>query len=92
MLGESVPFSSAAQFTKISDGKMFINSVAHKSFMDVNEESREDVVNKDATTLVYDSNETIQFVCNRPFIYVIHDNEFENIFFVGKYVKPNIIN
>jgi len=30
----------------------------------------------------------LEFNCNKPFLFVIHDNVFDNILFIGRYVKP----
>jgi len=32
---------------------------------------------------------TLEFICNKPFLFVVHDNVFENILFIGRYVKPS---
>ena len=30
----------------------------------------------------------IYFICNRPFIFLIHDKQYENVFYMGKYANP----
>ena len=32
--------------------------------------------------------EPLEFRCNRPFLFLIHDNIHKNILFFGKYAKP----
>jgi serine protease inhibitor len=29
-----------------------------------------------------------EFKCNKPFVYIVHDNVYDNILFIGRYVKP----
>jgi serine protease inhibitor len=31
----------------------------------------------------------VKFHCNRPFMFVIHDTIFYNVFFIGKYTGPS---
>ena len=83
LIGNNVPFSATARYSKITDQKLFVNSVLHKTFIDLNEESIE---SSDDT--LRESTKYEEFVCNRPFLFLIHDNGFENVFFMDKYFKP----
>ena len=63
----------------------------HKAFVEVNEKGTE----ASATTVVVIQAKSLdmqmprEFVCDRPFLFIIHDNAQNNILFLGKYVKPN---
>lgn len=84
LIGNNVPFSATARYSRITDQKLFVNSVLHKTFIDLNEESIESSKN----VTLGETTKYEQFICNRPFLFLIHDNGFENVFFMGKYVKP----
>ena len=95
MMGSSVLFDNEAEFSKICYKKLKISRFLHKSFIEVNENGTEAAA---ATAVVMEliligvkhrSKEPIEFICDRPFLFLIHDKEFENIFFLGKCVNPN---
>ncbi len=96
MNGSDVPFDmDKADFSKIStNGLLAVSRVFHKSSVDVNETGTEAVAVTIADVLHVESStrrrepEIIDFTCNRPFLFLIHDKQYENVFFVGKYVKP----
>jgi serpin B len=98
MMESSVLFDRRAEFSKIGDTTKInirITKFLHKSFIEVNENGTE----ADAASAVVmqffpigikqRSTEPIEFICDRSFLFLIHDKEFENIFFLGKYVNPN---
>jgi serpin B len=76
--------------TSIPDG-LHISKVFHKAVVEINEEGTEAA----AATGVMMSNrmmviqEPHEFNCNRPFLFIIHDNTHNSILFMGKFVKPN---
>lgn len=82
-LGMGEAFESSADFSGIRDG-IFISRVLHKAVIDVNEEGSEAagatvVEMKESAAL-----EPIAFIANRPFVFVIADDETETILFLGK--------
>jgi len=82
-LGMGEIFTDSADFSGIAKD-LFINKVMHKAIIDVNEEGTEAAavtVGEITTTSV---REPISFIANRPFIFVITDNEEGNILFMGK--------
>ena len=91
----SVLFDDRAEFSKISDKKLKISQILHKSFIEVNENCTEAaavtavVMGCYVKGIEHRSTKPIEFICDRPFLFLIHDKEFENIFFLGKYVNPN---
>lgn len=82
-LGMGEIFTENADFSGIADN-LFINRVLHKAVIDVNEEGTEAAavtVGECATTAI---REPVSFIANRPFIFIITDNEEGNILFMGK--------
>ena len=95
MNGSKIPFDiNTSDFAKITNEKMAIKRVFHKTLIEVDEERTE------AAAVTYSVNimqpicipqpmpKPIFFICDRPFIYLIHDKPYENVFFMGKYVNP----
>lgn len=95
-LGVVDAFSTNADFTGIinkDDADLFISSVIHQAFIDVNEQGTEAaaataVVMMDATTAIGNSKPVINFIADHPFVFVIQDNESGNILFMGKVANP----
>jgi len=87
-LGIHDAFSSNADFSGITgDQTLFIESVLHKAFVDVNEEGTEAAA-ATAVVMKYKAvmpgeNERIVFNCDHPFIYLIQDNVTNTILFIG---------
>jgi serpin B len=93
-MGAPDAFDAAADFSGINgipDG-LHISKVLHKAVIEVNEEGTEAAA---ATAVIMMKrcavvrNPPQEFVCNRPFIFIIHDNKNHSILFIGKYEKPN---
>ncbi len=91
-MGARDPFNAlAADFSGLSEG-LFISKVAHKAVIEINEEGTEAsaatavIMMRRCAVLHQDPKE---FNCNRPFIFFIHDNQYHEILFVGKYQNPN---
>jgi len=82
-LGMAEAFTNTADFSGIREG-IFISRVLHKAIIEVNEEGSEA-----AGATVVEMKESAAenpttFIANRPFIFVIEDNEVETILFIGK--------
>jgi len=90
-LGMLTPFSEGADFTNMSSDKsLFIDSIAHKAFIKVDENGTEAT----AATVVVDGNIsavdiTTTFNVNRPFMIFIKDNVSKQILFMGLIKEPN---
>jgi serpin B len=82
-LGMGEAFSDSADFTGIAKN-LFISSVLHKAVVDVNEEGTEAAAVTVGEFMVTSVREPISFIADRPFIFVIADNEDGNILFMGK--------
>lgn len=88
-LGATTPFSEAADFTGISSSKKFkISQVIHQTYVNVNEDGTEAA----AATLIEMLGSTptrpIEFKCDRPFIFIIHDLTSKAILYIGKLTNP----
>ena len=85
-MGMQVAFSNAADFSKMIDGGgVFIDEVIHKAFVEVNEEGTEAaavtivIMTKDASAI---AKPTVRV--DRPFVFVIRDNQTNSVLFMGK--------
>jgi len=85
-MGMGSAFDERADFSKIRED-IFISRVLHKAVIEVNEEGSEaaavTVVELKATAIM----EPISFIADRPFVFLIMDEETETILFMGKYCK-----
>jgi serine protease inhibitor len=85
-LGMGEAFTDRADFSKISEG-VYISDVLHKAVIEVNEEGSEAaavtiVAIKEAAAV-----EPITFIADRPFVFVIADDETGTILFMGRLFK-----
>lgn len=89
-MGMPKAFSGSADFSGMTGGKdLSISNVLHKAFVEVNEEGTEAA----AATAVVMMTTSIRspipiFRANRPFIFLIKDNQTGSILFMGKVVDP----
>lgn len=82
-----------ADFSGMNGKKnLYIGAAIHKTFLAVGEEGTEaaaaTAVIMTKTSFTQDSEETIEFKADRPFIYIIKDNQTGAILFIGRYTKP----
>jgi len=90
-MGMGAAFSNGADFTGINkNGKLYIDYVKHKTFIEVNEEGTEaaavTVVAVGVTSVGPVQN--IQFKLNRPFLFAITETETGAILFMGTVKNP----
>ena len=87
-LGMGTAFSQMADFSGINPD-VYISRVLHKAVIEVNEKGSEaaavTVVEVAETAMVVD---IVEFIVNRPFIFVISDDRSGSILFMGKVVNP----
>jgi len=90
-MGMGIAFGNAADFTGINRaGGLYIDYVKHKTFIEVNEEGTEAA----AVTVVAINklsaapSHNIQFHVNRPFLYVITEQDTGAILFMGTVKNP----
>ena len=82
-----------ADFSKISDEDVYISSVRHKSYIDVNETGTEAAA---VTSITFtttsagpgDQVEKIYFTVNKPFVFAITEKDTGAILFIGEVQKP----
>ena len=90
-LGMSLAFTGSADFSKMVDGGgVYIDEVIHKAFLEVNEEGTEAA----AVTIVVIVETSVPLIpnvnINKPFLFVIRDNQTNSILFMGKVMDPTI--
>ena len=87
-MGMPTAFSPNADFSGI-DGpgsQLFLSDVIHQAFVDVNEEGTEAAA---ATGIEITYGAPLKFRVDRPFIFLIQENETGNILFFGRVVDPS---
>ena len=76
-----------------SPNSFFINKFITKSSIDMCDQQSCELdrqLNDDKIKMnQFIKRQTLEFICNKPFLFVIHDNLYDNIFFLGRYTKPN---
>ena len=84
-LGMRLPFSNAANFSGITNAPLFISTIIHKTFIDVNEYGAEaaaatinDMVGSS------DPDQYKDFTVDRPFLFVIREKSTGVILFIGE--------
>ncbi|GEL78827.1 serpin family protein [Tenuibacillus multivorans] len=83
-LGMERPFQ-AADFSGMSESGLRIDDVLHKAVIEVNEEGSEAAAVTAVAMVESGSPERKVFQANRPFLYVIADEETDSILFMGTY-------
>ncbi len=86
-MGMPLAFSNQADFSGMDDSReLYIGAVAHKAFIEVNEEGTEAAA---ATAVVIrTSSMPPQFIANRPFLFLIRETSTGAILFIGRVVDP----
>ena len=86
-LGMGIAFDPGrADFSKMyEEGPVWIDTVKHKSFIEVNEEGTEAAA---ATVVVMIKGPPSGFRADRPFLFMIRENVSGTILFMGKIVDP----
>lgn len=87
-LGMTDAFSSAADFSGMTGKKeLFIGAVAHKAFLDVNEDGTEAAA-ATAVVMLRSARPQATFIVDRPFVLLIRDNRTGTVLFMGRVVNP----
>ncbi|MFA5773564.1 MAG: serpin family protein [Candidatus Paceibacterota bacterium] len=95
LMGMPTAFSGNADFSKMDGTKdLFISSVIHQAFVDVNEDGTEaaaaTVISMNAGSYFHEGPVIPTFYANHPFLFVIQDTTNGNILFIGKIVNPSL--
>lgn len=84
---------AAADFSRMGGGRsLYLDTAVHKAFIEVDEAGTEAAA---ATAIVArltsaPAEQAVTFRADRPFLYIIQDDESGAILFMGKVVKPSI--
>lgn len=89
-LGMGIAFSTAADFSGMSDEGLQVSDVLHQTYVAVDEAGTEAAA---ATAVVMDSLGVVEgpapLVLDRPFLYVLHDTAHGTPLFVGRVSDPS---
>jgi serine protease inhibitor len=73
----------------ISRNHLIISEVFHQANVNVNEQGTEASGSTAVVMSVTDyDTSAVDFNCNRPFMFIIHDTVQNQVLFIGKYTKP----
>lgn len=92
-LGLVLPFSEGGLLemveTQMAQG-LHVSKIFHKSFIEVNEEGTEAAAASSGVIRLrgLPSVDTIDFVANHPFLYVIREDKTESLLFIGQVLNP----
>ncbi|MGA3163388.1 MAG: serpin family protein [Verrucomicrobiota bacterium] len=90
-LGMKGAFTPSANFSSMVDGELWVSDVRQKSYVDVNEEGTEAAA---VTTVVMVNSVMLrpatpfEMIVDRPFVFVIEDNQTQSILFMGVVCDP----
>uniref|UniRef100_A0A453HE82 Serpin domain-containing protein n=1 Tax=Aegilops tauschii subsp. strangulata TaxID=200361 RepID=A0A453HE82_AEGTS len=95
-LGLHLPFSEEADLSKMVDSaeeqNLYVSSVFHKSFVELNEEGTEAAAATAAVVMLMslplDPPMEIDFIADHPFLFVIREDLTGVVLFVGHVVNP----
>ena len=83
---------SQADFSGMSETPLAISQVIHEAVVEVNEEGTEAAASTAAAMKFRSAKQPpqtpVEFKCNRPFMFIIHDRKNNGVLFIGKYTKP----
>jgi serpin B len=85
-MGMEHPFSPTADFSDIREG-LFISRVLHKAVIEVNEEGSEAAGVTVVELAESAAMDPIVFTADRPFLFMIVEDETDTILFLGKFVN-----
>jgi len=90
-MGLKDAFTGNADFSGITEQeKLYISQAIHKATIEINEEGTEAAA---ATAVVMRKMsvmlDNVELKVDRPFIYILRNNQTNCIYFIGKVVNPN---
>lgn len=93
VLGMASAFNaSQANFSQMTSNSVMVDSVKHKTFIDVNEEGTEAAAVTSIgirATSAMPTNPPFQMIVNRPFFYTIRNEKTGTILFMGTMINPS---
>jgi serine protease inhibitor len=90
-LGMAIAFDpDQADFTRLYKGpwNLFISKVKHKTFVEVNEEGTEAAAVTSVEVGITSVGDVMRV--DRPFVFVIRENQSQTVLFIGKIVEPTL--
>ncbi|RNA27828.1 leukocyte elastase inhibitor A-like [Brachionus plicatilis] len=93
-MGANLPFDELkADFSGITSDPqgLYISEVVHQAVIEINEEGTEAAAATGVFMMMAHSAlmyEPPNFICDRPFLFLIHEKKHNSILFLGKYSKP----
>ena len=88
-MGMPIAFTDKADFTRMSKKPdLKIDEVYHKAFVEVSEEGTEAAAATAVVVVRKSFSVPTKFEANRPFLFLIRENETGNILFMGRVVNP----
>lgn len=83
-------FTSKANFTKITDEKLVVNKMTQKNVITIAEKGTIKSKLKQTETQTINEDEFVdKIILNRPYAYLIINNETNDVLFIGKVVRVN---
>lgn len=92
-MGMRTPFGMQADFRGMTgDDELYLSSVIHKAFIEVDEMGTEAAAATAAVmatkSLVLPGDGPVRFHATHPFVYIIHDRETGSVLFLGRVMNP----
>lgn len=88
-LGMTDAFETTADFSGMSSSRdLYLSTVVHKSFVEVNEEGTEAAVATAGIMLMRCTRFTPKFCANRPFLFFIQHSKTSSVLFCGRFSSP----
>ena len=91
-LGLVLPFVGAGGLTEMVDSpegeKLYVSSIFHKSFIEVNEEGTEAAAASAGVIQLRSIPMTVDFVADRPFLFLIREEMTGTVLFIGHVLNP----
>jgi serpin B len=88
-MGMPLPFTNSADFSRMSGNKdLKIDEVFHKAFVEVSEEGTEAAAATAVVIVLKSVVIPVEFIANRPFIFVIRENSTGAFLFMGRVTNP----
>ena len=86
-------FSDSADFTGMADADLVIDSVVHKTFIDVSEKGTEAAaatgITIGTTSVEIDPLTPPRFRADHPFLFALRDTHSESLLFLGRVTRPD---
>lgn len=93
-LGMKLAFTESADFSAMTGRtQLYIDAVAHKAFVEVNEEGTEAAaatgVGMRTTSIAVEPPQPVVFRADHPFLFIIRDNRSDAVLFMGRVMNPS---